>query len=384
MAAVALADRLAARRAEIEAAMLARVHAVSDPGEIADPEYALGLREAVGAALDYGIAATQAPRREPAPIPDRLLAQARAAARNRVSLETVLRRYSAGYALLDDFLIRAAEDGNPVSSAELKRALRSLSAVFDRLAASISEEYGRESERRSSTSAHRRVELVRKLLAGEQLDIEELNYGLGAWHLALLASGPGAPGAIRDLATALDRNLLLVQPEDGEAWAWLGGRSRLSTREVLRLAERSLPGEVSLAFGEPGQGAEGWRLSHRQAKAAMAVARRGAERRLRYADVALLASALRDDVLASWLHDIYLVPLKEERDGGVAQRETLEAYFMAGRNASSAAAALRVSRQTVNSRLRSVEECIGRPLDDCAAELETALRLDGLSNRQVR
>jgi PucR C-terminal helix-turn-helix domain/GGDEF-like domain len=373
-----LADRLKARRAEIEAALLARVHAVSDPGEIADPEYALGLREAVGAALDYGIAATQAPGREPAPIPDRLLAQARAAARNRVSLETVLRRYSAGYALIDDFLIRAAEDGDPVPSVELKGALRSLSAVFDRLAASIAEEYGRESERRSSTSAHRRVELVRKLLAGEQLDTDELNYGLGAWHLALLASGPGAAAAIRDLATALDRNLLLVQPEDGEAWAWLGGRSRLSTREVLRLAERSLPVEASLALGEPGQGTDGWRLSHRQAKAAMAVARRGAERRLRYADVALLASILQDDLLATSLRQLYLAPLKRERDGGKVARETLRAYFTADRNVSSAAAALGVNRNTVASRLRGIENRVGRPLGFCHAELEAIIRLDEL------
>lgn len=110
----------------------------------------------------------------------------------------------------------------------------------------------------------------------------------------------------------------------------------------------------------------------------MPIALRQSPGLVRYTDVALLASALRDDTLAGSLEGLYLAPLAEERDGGAALRRTLRAYFMAGRNVSSAAAALGVSRQTVNSRLRAIEERIGRPLDACTAELETALRLRDL------
>jgi DNA-binding PucR family transcriptional regulator len=147
---------------------------------------------------------------------------------------------------------------------------------------------------------------------------------------------------------------------------------------VLDFAEQNLPAGLFLALGEQGTGVEGWRLSHRQAKAAMAVAQRGLGRVVRYADVALLASALRDDVLASSLRDIYLAPLGNERDGGATLRETLRAYFASGRNVSSAAAKLGVTRQTVSIRLRIVEERIDRSLNSCAAETEVALRLRDL------
>ena len=99
---------------------------------------------------------------------------------------------------------------------------------------------------------------------------------------------------------------------------------------------------------------------------------------IRYADVALLASMLRDELLATTLRQRYLVPLTEERDGGEVLRETLQAYFAAGRNVSSAAAVLGVNRKTIASRLSTIEASIGRPLGSCAAEFEAVLRMDEL------
>jgi DNA-binding PucR family transcriptional regulator len=93
-------------------------------------------------------------------------------------------------------------------------------------------------------------------------------------------------------------------------------------------------------------------------------------------DVALLASALQDDVLLASLRHQYLEPFSCERDGGIATKETLRAYFGAARNISSTAAALGISRTTVASRLAAVEERLDRSLDAVAAELDVALRLD--------
>lgn len=59
-------------------------------------------------------------------------------------------------------------------------------------------------------------------------------------------------------------------------------------------------------------------------------------------------------------------------------RETLQAWFAAGHNATAAAAALGVHEQTVAQRLRTVEERTGRPVAARRAELETALRLRNL------
>ncbi len=379
-----LADRLRERSEEIEQATLTRVHAVSDPSEVDDPEYALGLREAVSAGVAYAIAAIDAIGREPAPVPDQLLGQARAAARNGVPLDTVLRRYSAGYTLLGDFLIREAEDGAlPISRADLKRALRSVSTIFDRLVASVSEAYTREADRRPTTSEQRRVERVRRLLDGEPIDTGGLDYEFDNWHLGAIVAGGGARAAIRSLAAAHNRQVLQVQGSPETIWAWLGGKGKLTAADALSHFSSNQPDEISLALGEAGKGLQGWRLTHRQARAAFPIALRGMPSVCHYTEVALLASTLGDELLSDSLRKAYLIPLEDERDGGASLRTTLLAYFAAGRNVSSAAAALGVSRQTIKNRLARAEEKIGGPLGAHAAEIETALQMHDLELSSV-
>jgi DNA-binding PucR family transcriptional regulator len=168
---------------------------------------------------------------------------------------------------------------------------------------------------------------------------------------------------------------------DESVWAWLGGRERFTREEVERILARPAAGESAvLVFGEPNEGLGGWRLTHRQAQAALQVELRRPEPAgvTRYAEVALLAFALADEALAGSLIDIYLSPLDVQRDGGAVSRATLRAYLKAGRSASSTAAALGVVRSTVENRLRAIEDSLDRPLSACLAELEVALRLEEL------
>lgn len=176
---------------------------------------------------------------------------------------------------------------------------------------------------------------------------------------------------IRALAAELDRRPLVVCRPDGPVWAWLGGRRALAPGEL----ESRLPSKILVVVGEPGEGLAGWRLSHRQAAAALPIARQSRERFVRYRDVALLASVLQDDLLVTSLRQMYLGPLADKGDEGVLL-ETLRAYFAAGRNVSSAASALGVNRNTVAGRIRMTEERLGHPVGAAAAELETALRLN--------
>jgi PucR C-terminal helix-turn-helix domain len=362
--------------------MLTRVFAVSDPSKVADPGYAAGLRETVGAALDYGIAGVEAGEERP-PAPPQILAQARAAARNQVRLDTVLRRYFAGYSLLADFLIEEAQGSGLLQASELQGLLRTISALFDVLIVAVAREYGEEADNRVQSSEQRRTERVRRLLAGELFDTSDLHYEIEGWHLGVVASRSGSPNPLRELACAVDCSLLSVVPDDTLIWGWLGARHKRGSREVLDLATSGgWPAGALLVLGEPGHGPEGWRATHRQALAALPVAQRGPERVIRHVDVALLAAALRDEVLASTLQETYIRPLTHGPDGGKVLKETLTAYLSAGRQVSSTAATLNVSRQTVNSRLRSVEVKIDRSIQTCAAELETALRLHNLSTRQ--
>lgn len=373
-----LASRLRARRSEIEQAVLTRVYAISDPSEAMDPTYAEGLRSAVAAALDYGLDGIEAGERRSPQVPDALLAQARFAARNGVSLDTVLRRYFAGYTLLGDVLIEETQDRKLLWGPELKRLLRAQAVLLDRLLAVVGEEHAREVERRPDSPERRRVERVKRLLDGELLETAELEYDFGAHHLGVIAAGAEAVETIRELARGLDCRLLLVRHGEGSVWAWLGARHRVDPEELKRQVSKDRSDQVSLAIGEPGEGLAGWRLTHRQAQAALPIALRSPRPLIRYADVALPASILRDDVLATSLRQLYLSPLAAERDGGKALRETLRAYFAAERNVSSAAAALGVNRQTVVNRLHTIEERFERSLNRCAAEVEAVLCLEEL------
>ena len=74
---------------------------------------------------------------------------------------------------------------------------------------------------------------------------------------------------------------------------------------------------------------------------------------------------------------LYLAPLEEGRDGDNL-RNALRAYFQAGRNVSSAAAALGLNRRTLSKRLQAAERILGRPLESLAADLEIALSLEAL------
>jgi len=141
-----------------------------------------------------------------------------------------------------------------------------------------------------------------------------------------------------------------------------------------------VPPEGTIALGEPGEGLPGWRLSHRQALAALPVACREDRRIVRYAEVALLAAVCHDDLLATSLRRLYLEPLEAAPDRGAAVRATLRAYFEADRNISSAAAILEVNRHTVASRLRAFETITGCSVDSHAPALEIALRLECLAS----
>jgi PucR C-terminal helix-turn-helix domain/GGDEF-like domain len=367
----ALLDRLRARRPQLEDALLTRAVTVS--GSMSrDPESYYGIRSAACAALDHALAALESPGEDP-PLPPVLLAQARMAARNGVALDVVQHCYIAGHALLVDFFVEDAGAAG-LDIGALQILLRTLARCLDRVLVSVGEEHARELEDCHCSAEQRDAERIDRLLAGELPGVSQFSYDFEAHHLGIVAKGPEAAGAIRSLAAPLDRRLLSIQRQDDVVWAWLGGRFPIDPRELQAVCSS----DVFLAFGEPAQGLGGWRLTHRQAKAAMAVALRIPKSSVHYAEVALLTSIFHDHLLSTSLRQLYLAPLERERDGGGAARETLRAYFATERNVSSAAAVLGVTRRTVANRLRSVEDHLGRPLSTCAAEMEIALKLHDL------
>jgi hypothetical protein len=371
-----LCAQLRLRRPEIEAAVATRIYALADPAEAADPEYVSGLRASLTTSIEYGLAALEVGERRSPPVPPELPAQARAAARSGVGLETVLQRYFAGYTVLVDYAIEEADASGLLDNVALRELLRGQGVVFERLIAEVSSDYRRESSGRLRSNEQRRADRVRRLLAGELIDSTDLAYELEDWHIGAVAAGEGAADALQGLASSLDRRLLLIRRDDGTIWCWLGARKEVDQEKVYGRIAEEWPEEMRLAVGEPARGRAGWRLSHRQASMAFPLARPHHSPFIRYCEVALAASVLQDDLLSSSLRQLYLDPLSQERDGGRCLRETLRAYFAAERNLSSTSAALAVNRHTVKNRLQRVESALGRDLRSCNAELEAALVLD--------
>ncbi len=381
-----LVARIRARRIELEDAILARIRdEASSPAGNEDAEYLAGLRMAVAAAVEHGLTGIEHGHDGARSIPPEISAQARRAARVGVSVDTVLRRYVLGSNVLGDLLMQEADGEDFADRGEtLREMLSTQASVLERLLRAITDEYTSELARVGNSPEHRRAERVRQVLAGGHCDEAELGYELEGWHLGVIAIGAGAGEPLKRSADEMGSRLLCVPCGEKTVWGWLGGARPVCIGEFERALARIGARGVSFALGEPASGIEGWRVTHLQAQAALSVALRGGAPVTRYVDVALLASVLRDDVLAGSLVDVYLAPLGSRQSGGATLRATLRAYFAAEHNASSAASALGVTRHTVQNRLRTIEKRLGQAIRTRQAELEVALRLEELDGALER
>jgi hypothetical protein len=376
----ALSEHLRARLSEIEEAIFARVRAISEPDRAADPEYLAGMRAAVGEAVEYAIAGIEEGVAPNEPVPTAAVTQARRSARAEIPLDTVLRRYAAGDRLLAEYITAGADE---VPREALRETLRAQGARADHIMATIASEYMREAERIRRSPAQRLGERVRHLLAGEADSDPGVAYELDSWHVGMIAIGARAEAAITALATTLKAEALLVPADDegNSIWAWLGRRRRPSMSEVVSFwAEQ----DVSVALGEPRSGIDGWRLTHREAQAARQVMLLGDGALVRSRDALVVAAVLQDDALAAGLIETYLAPLSGRGAMEVVLRETLRAYFNAGQNAATAAAVLKVNRHTVERRIRGVEDKLGQQINSCRAQLEIALSIEELRDKNRR
>ncbi|HUC00099.1 MAG TPA: helix-turn-helix domain-containing protein [Solirubrobacterales bacterium] len=358
--------------------MRARVDAITDPSETTDPDYVEGLRTAISAALDYGFAAIARGEDAPPSPPPMLMTQARLAARIRVPLDRVLRRYLAGYTLLSGVIVRNAERSDSALRGDLAGLMRSQAGHFDLLITAVSRAYSEEKIVHTTAIRTGRIVMVERLLEGELLEPVELGYDLNQHHLGMIAAGPGAKASLERLARRHGCQILLARPNQGIIWVWFGSKERTDKALLTEICTNAWPPGVALAIGEPGGGLSGWRLTHRQARAAAPIAQRGSPTPVRYAEVALVTAMMQDELLAASLRHIYLDPLTAARGEGAELKDTLRAYFAAQQNVSSTAAILGVNRHTVASRLRMIEEMVGHPLSVCIAEINAVLRLEDL------
>lgn len=353
-----------------------RLHEMERENPVRGPAYHESLSTAARRGIAYGIEvlAVGVDRAgEPPPV---VTEQARAAARHRIPPETAMRRYTAAERRLAR---HARQKGADIDPQELEAALSSLDAAFERLIATVADEYRRVEQSRPGSLEARKVARARRLLAGEPTDPSMLEYDLGGHHLGLVAGSAEAQPLLRRLARDLGCNSLLLPSSPNELWAWLGsGREPIDAGAVREWLAAEIGPEERIGLGEPKHDRHGWRLTHNQAQGALWVARARQAPMAEYSEVGLLASIAGDPLMTTSLHERFLEPLSSGPDGGELRRQTLLAYFRADKRSGSAGPMLGVSRQTVGNRIKKAEELIGQQLEECGQALRIALELEEL------
>lgn len=377
-----LIQGLRTRAQEIEDTVLTCVNGVTAPQGSESSDYKLGTREVVAAMIDHCLEGLAREAEWFGPLPAVVSQQAARAARGGVGVDTLVRRIFAGHALLQDILLEEAERVGLVGYPTVTTALRAaIERLFELFTAAVTVEYDRERNRLAQSQEQRRLELARRMLAGEEVDTGDLHYQFqdDMWHVAVIAVGDNAGPRVGAVAARLGLQLLIVSREPDVVWAWLGARRELPMVEIEGLLLSDESRGVRFAIGIPKQGLVGWRETHELAEAASLVLAKRTDRLIRCSDTLLEAALLARPALAKSLVQSYLVPLNSLRIGGETARMTLRAYLDCERSVSSAANKLGVSRPALEKRLAQIDATLAKRVAKCTAEIELALRVEALT-----
>jgi DNA-binding PucR family transcriptional regulator len=268
---------------------------------------------------------------------------------------------------------------DPEARMTLLREMSSFVIAYDGRVTDLFTRAFTDAEREQKLRGRSELELVREVLAGFRTDFPAaLEYELDDEHVAIIAWGERIEYNLLRLTGRVERRVLLLQISDDSWWGWVAHPGGIGTATLRALRGFAPTGACRLAIGSPGEGVQGFCRSHRQAGEAHSVALRTERAVTAYADVALEALGLRDERAAREFVAEQLGALASGDGRESELRETLRRYFASAQNAASAAAALGVHEQTVARRIRTIEERLGRRVNDKRPELELALRLEEL------
>jgi PucR C-terminal helix-turn-helix domain len=331
---------------------------------------------------------------------DRLLEFATVQAQLSIPLQTWQRSYRISYSLQWELWtrhIRAFTERQGFSAEETANALCQVTRVIlsyqDHVAGRVADCYAREHETLNRSRAHVRRTLVRDVLDGRAdsltaSDTAILAYPLDAHHVAVLL--PSVPeGAAMQLADGLrvatrSYQSLVYPLTLSSTVVWLGrlepwrGPALETIRTVLN--EVGVDASVSNAAA----GVDGFLTSLAQAQDAERVRAAwgpmNAPPVITYADAGLEILLLQNDSLAHHFVENELGPLAADTAEATRLRETLEASFRFGSHVS-AAEHLQLHEHTVRNRLQKAEQLLGHSLQERRVELQVAVRLIRLLNR---
>ena len=323
------------------------------------------------------------------------LEYARRRAQRGTPLTALLRAYRLGHTCFSGWLLRElarqADDGQLITAATLGMS-RIVAGYVDQTSEEIVAAYTRERENWLRNRSTARAARIRDLLSGERVDARAaeaaLGYRLCQHHVGVVCWAGDATGTA-DGITRLERAVgrvaahagcygdpVFLPRDESTAWAWLP----LGIRDTFDAGGAGLDGvdgDICFAFGDAAKGVAGFRLTHRQAVAAQAVALAAGSappRAVAFGQVAPVAMMLGSaDLLRAWVRGT-LAGLAADDEHHARLRETLLVFLQSGGSYKATAERLMLHKNTVQYRIRRAEQSLGRPVARDRHDVELALR----------
>lgn len=262
--------------------------------------------------------------------------------------------------------------------AVLEFSARSIAQFVAETALGINRQMELERAHLERGSDARRLDLVRAILSGQQVDpaaaTRTLAYRLDQRHQAVILWKEGAdpdPAPLDMVAAALRQlqgsaqSLSLVE-DRARIWMWLPKPINKET------AEAHLSAGVRMTVGPSMRGLSGFRRSHERALIAQRVlAMATADRRVAFYGEVMLAAAFFENTETG---DFFVAEILGDLAKGPADlQRALWTYLSLGANASHAAEVLSLHRNTLMRQLELAEALLPRPLGQCRIEAAAAL-----------
>jgi DNA-binding PucR family transcriptional regulator len=319
---------------------------------------------------------------------------ARTLARRGFELPVLLSAYRIGQRSTWDFitdLLRTELTDPDLRSSVLLRFWSHATQWIDTVIESLIPVFTDEREQWQRGTLARRAEIAKAILAKQSVDIDSaattLAYPLRQHHTAFtLRVEEGVPDfelqrvlevAAGSVSSGLGGGKPLVIPSGARsAWCWTAQHSQPASSQWDE-AVPALPQFVRATVGTCHPGLSGFRLTHLEAVAALAIADRFEQPVVRFVDVelaCLAAGILCADARSAFVRR-ELGGLVGADDATQRLRDTLRVYLKQGGDAAAAGELLQLHANTVRYRVRQAEQGVGHGVHQRRVQLELALEI---------
>jgi DNA-binding PucR family transcriptional regulator len=309
-------------------------------------------------------------------------------ARRGLELNDLLRAIRVGYAVLAAGLLDAATQLAPdtETSTELRRISVLLFEVMDDFTSVATTAFLDEQNTWAASLSAAQFDLAKDILDGQPIDPERarqvLGYPLDAAHVAIIAWSDSSLGITgHDLRSVVDPVLrhwgaptstLTIPVGSHTVWAW---GAVVPVQRGRRVALPAFDG-THIVAGQIGDGPEGFRRSHFEARAVERLVRlrhESAHTTTAHEDVDLEVLVLADPEAARQFITRHLGPLASEDPRMADLRSTLRAYLDLDHSLAKVAAAEHISRNTVTYRVQQALRLCAHPAGAPTTKLRAAL-----------